>query len=160
MSMSVCQLCKQPIWSFICPQCLAMDIRKWLPNKFREAFRQFNSGFLGSFSATIDMDGLRCLKCRKVRLANICPHCYISEVYDWLREMEPRLAETLFRMLPIKQGLEVTGNGLKWTSGPMPISRTKESLVDEGTCELCERYSDFLVNADGVWLCRDCEKLE
>jgi hypothetical protein len=153
-------LCKDPIWSFICPRCLARDIVKWLPEKLRGAFKRFNRDFSSSFSATIDMAGLTCLSCRKVRVANICPFCYLAEVCDWLHEIKPALAEVFFRSMPLKRSLRITGSGVAWKDGIVPISQTEPQELDEGTCEACERYSDELIHTDGRWLCRDCESLE
>ncbi|MCK4714001.1 MAG: hypothetical protein KAT35_00375 [Candidatus Aenigmarchaeota archaeon] len=160
MDIPMCQLCKQPIWSFICPQCLSKDIGRWLPNKLKSAFRDFNRVFFSNFFSATDMDGLRCLKCRRIRLANICPHCYVAEVYDWLSDKSTELSDTLLRMLPLKQGLEHTNTGVAWSRGLIPISRTETEETDEGTCEVCEKYSEELTHTDGRWVCRDCELLE
>ena len=126
----------------------------------RYPLTRFNKNFFMDFSTTIDMEGLRCIRCRKIRIANICPHCYIAEVYDWLRTVNERLAETLFRMLPIKQGLDMNHTGLSWSRDALPISHTEMREISEGMCETCERYSDELIHADGRWICRDCELLE
>ncbi len=160
MSISICQLCKDPIWSFICPHCLARDISRWLPASIRKAFSRFNRDFFRNFSTTIDLDGLRCLRCRKIRLANICPFCYLAEVCDWLHGIAPTLAESLFRLLPTKRSFSMTEKGILWSDGVIPISDTGFAETDEGVCEACERYSDELIHIDGKWICRDCELLE
>jgi hypothetical protein len=160
MGIPICQICKDPIWSFICPHCLARDISRWLPASIRGAFGRFNSNLLGNFSATIDMDGLRCLRCRKVRLANICPFCYLAEVFDWLHGIKPALAERFFRFVPFRRDLRMGPEVVSWNDGIVPVSHTEPRETDEGTCESCERYSDELTNVDGRWICRDCESIE
>ncbi len=160
MDIPMCQLCKQPIWSFICPQCLSADIRKWLPNKLKSAFWDFSKTLSRNFSSVTDMDGLVCLRCRKTRTASICPHCFVAETYEWLRERNAELSETLFRMLPLKQGLEHTNTGVAWNSGLIPISSTRLQMSEEGICEMCEKYSDELVHVDGRWICKECESFE
>jgi hypothetical protein len=161
MDVPICQICKDPIWSFICPDCLAKDIGKWLPRNLRGAFGRFSRGLLSNFSSTIDMDGLRCLRCRRVRVANICPFCYLAEVYDWLRERGSTLAETIYRMLPLAGDWRLDRDGgCAWNSGPVPITESEIEQRDEGMCEACERYSDELLLFDGKWICRDCETIE
>jgi hypothetical protein len=157
MNISICQLCKDPIWSFICPHCLARDISRWLPRKIRGAFSKFNENFFGSFSATIDIDGLRCLRCRKVRLANICPFCYFMEAYDWLRERNLGLARDLLEMIPHNKGIRMDHSRMLLKSSSIPISFTEDAEADEGYCEICERYDERIVNSDGKWVCRDCD---
>ncbi len=159
MNISICQLCKEPIWSFICPHCLAREIGRWLPSRAREAFGKFNENFFSNFSATIDVDGLRCLRCRKVRLANICLFCYLAEVYDWLCERERNLAEAFFRMMPHRRSFDVSSAVVSWKRSAIPISATGHRETDEGICEICERYSDSIAHDEGRWLCRDCEDL-
>ena len=160
MDIPICQLCKDPIWSFICPHCLGREIIRWLPARIRKAFGRFNNNFLANFSATIDMDGLSCLRCRKIRIANICPFCYLAEVYDWLHETMPALAENFFRMIPMRREMKVGPGVVSWSDGVVPISHTEFRETDEGICEACERYSDELIHVDGRWICKDCESLE
>lgn len=158
MNVSMCQICKDPIWSFICPHCLARDISKWLPSKMKGAFREFNESFLGSFSITIDLDGLRCLTCRKIRLANICPFCYMAEVHDWLRERNTRLASTILRFIPAGNDWELKRGGVVWKDGLVPITESGIERLEEGSCDACERHSDELVHVDGSLVCRDCKR--
>lgn len=158
MSVSMCQICKDPIWSFICPHCLARDIKKWLPYRLKEAFRNFNESLLGSFSMTIDMDGLRCLKCRKIRLANLCPFCYMAEVHEWLRDKNAKLAATILNFIPAGNEWTLRRGGMTWKDGLVPITESEIARHEEGTCETCERYSDRLIHVDGRWVCRDCQR--
>ncbi len=169
MDIPICQICKNPIWSFICPDCLSRDISRWLPRTLRGAFGEFNRTFLRSFSSTIDLDGLRCLHCKEVKVANICPFCYVAEAYDWLRERNGKLAETLLRMLPLTKGWTLGSNGecsldsnggCAWSGGLVPVTESELEQRDEGVCESCERYSDNLAHINGRWICRECESLE
>lgn len=161
MTLSVCHICKDPIWSFICQRCLARDINKWLPKNLKEAFRGFNRDFSRSFSISLETQGLRCLRCKRIRLASVCPFCYIAEVYTWLSERNRKLAAILYRMLPIAGDWKLGKHGgCMWKDGLIPVSESESQPTDEGTCESCERYSDSLVMYDGRWICRDCESLE
>lgn len=160
MSIPICQMCKDPIWSFICPQCIGKEIRRWLPDRVRSAFSRFDRDLLDNFSTSIDMDGLRCLRCRKVRLASICPFCYLAEVYDWLKDVKPALAESFLRFIPLRSVLRQGSHGMKWNDGIVPIGHTEMPELDEGICESCDRYTDELIHLDGRWICRDCESLE
>jgi hypothetical protein len=158
MNMSMCQLCKDPIWSFICPDCLAEDIRKWLPTKLKGAFSKFNEDFLASFSMTIDIDGLRCIHCRKIKLANICPFCYMAEVHEWLMHKNQKLANTILKGIPVTGDWFIKGGVCSWKDGGVPITETEMIRHEEGTCEACERFSEELLNVDGRLVCRDCHR--
>jgi hypothetical protein len=160
MQMSICQLCKDPIWSFICPHCLASAIRAWLPSGMRRAFSEFNRNFFSSFSNSIDLDGLRCLRCKKVRIATTCPFCYIAEAYEWLRERDIKLADTLSRMNPYSSVVSMTPSGIEWKDGIVPITFTEEKETGEGICEQCDEYHEVLTKSDGRWICNDCEDIE
>ena len=157
MNMSMCQLCKDPIWSFICPDCLSRDIKNWLPAKLKGTFRKFNEDFLGSFSMTIDTDGLRCIHCRKIRLANICPFCYLVEVHEWLRHKNQRLANTILRGIPVSVNWVIKEDACSLKGSGIPITETELSRHEEGTCEACDRFSEELLAIDGRLVCKDCK---
>lgn len=161
MNIPICQICKDPIWSFICPDCLAKDIGNWLPRNLRVPFRGFSQNLIRNFSSSTDTDSLRCIKCKETKPANICPFCYVAEAYDWLRERNAKLAGALYRMLPLAGDWRLDGNGgCAWNGGPVPVTESENVQKSEGICELCEGYSDRLVFVDGKWICRDCESLE
>jgi len=161
MNVSMCQICKDSIWSFICPHCLANAIEKWLPPYLRDDFGKFSDDFFRSFSTTIDMDGLMCLRCRKIRLANICPWCFLNEVYDWLREKDASLANTVAHALPLGTDWKHHHDDTRhYNNIIVPITASENPLRDEGLCETCESYSQELVHYDGRWVCKDCESLE
>jgi hypothetical protein len=158
--MSICQLCKDPIWSFICPHCLAKDISMWLPERLRGAFKEFHRNLTNSFSFSIEPSGLRCLRCRETRPSSICPFCYIAEVYSWLHGRSPELAMAIRKMLPLAHDWKMARAGVAWKDGIVPVSRSEPEELDDGVCEVCERYSDELRHADGKWVCKSCESLE
>lgn len=161
MNMAICQICKEPIWSFICPDCLARDIGRWIPRGLNGLFRNFSREFVRNFSGNMDMDELSCIHCRKVRVASICPFCYLAEVYRWLGERGSRLAGTIFRMLPLDGDWAIDRNsGIASVGELVPVSESETKQSDEGICECCEGYSEELALSDGRWICRECEPLE
>ena len=151
MDMSICQICKEPIWGFICPDCLASDIKAWLPKKLSIAFSTFNKDFVKHFNH--DFFGatkLPCLNCNQPKISHICTFCYIQEVVEWLNGKNSDLAKRLMKMMSI------TGP----SEGFHPVTEFKTEGTDEGVCEFCGLFSNELVLKDGKWVCKECEEFE
>lgn len=159
--LSMCQMCKDPIWSYICPNCLANAIEDWLPYYLKGEFREFSENFFKSFSSTTDMDGLRCLRCHKVRLSTICPFCFIAEAYDFLRERDLELAQTLLKSIPVQGDWKFDSMEEKtWKGAIVPVTNTEIPTTEVGSCEMCDSFSNRLTNYEGRWICRECESFE
>jgi len=155
--MPICNICKDPIWSFICTDCLAEDIYRWLPGEVSAEFREFNRSFMWHFRDNEELPGASCMHCKDVKEAVVCPFCYIAEASLWLEKIDKELAENLARMLPRYPGWEVLENGsLTRNDGINTIKTTKKPATDEGVCELCMGYSERLRHHDGNWVCEWC----
>ena len=152
MTLAVCQICKYPVWSYICPDCLSAEITRWLPGKLSSEFRRFSRSFLQHFSSVEgNLTILRCIRCHKAREATLCSFCYITEAFHWLHEKNRALAKTLFMALPLDSSLKTTH---EWNETE-PISY-QEQEKDEGICEECGEFSEQTTIVNGRWVCDSC----
>jgi hypothetical protein len=158
MQLAVCQICKDPVWSYICPDCLAKGIREWLPKELSSDFRKFNHSFLKHFtSEESNLTILPCIHCGSRTEVTVCPFCYIAEAFHWLDERDRRLARTLFMMLPVDSDWKVDENsGCVWRDGIKPISYIEKGIA-EGICEECGDYSGT-EESEGRRLCSNCRE--
>jgi len=156
MQVAVCQICKYPVWSYICPDCLSKEIGKWLPHELSSQFRRFNRSFLGNFrSFESNLTQTMCIRCRTMRETTLCSFCYVAEVFHWLHEKNRHLAKTLFMALPLDSSLKATSGMRNEWNEIRPISY-EESESLEGICEECGEYSQETATANGRWLCESC----
>jgi hypothetical protein len=152
----VCRICKDPVWSYICPECLAKDIRNWLPQRLRARFAAFSQAFVEHFSGHGQNPRINCIKCGARSPANVCPFCYVTEMHEWLAENgEPGMAHVLAGMLPSGRGR--SGRGHDSWNGIEPITDTRGEQYDEGMCEECGEFSEELEHVNGEWVCRSCK---
>ncbi len=159
MQMAICQICKYPVWSFICPDCIAKEIGRWLPRGLSSEFRGFSRSLLRHFeSFESSLTKVRCLKCRSLKEADLCSFCYIAEIFSWLQAKNRELAKTVFMALPVDvgSGISTKANG---TRAITAIS-FEESLTDEGICEECEEFSERTSMINGRWVCEACKDYE
>lgn len=158
MQLAVCQICKDPVWSYICPDCLAKDIARWLPGKLASDFRRFSRVLLRHFgSVESNLTRLKCLHCHSGKEVTVCPFCYIAEAFHWLIEKDKGFARTLFMMLPVDSDWKVDENsGCVWKDGIKPISCTEKGTA-EMICEECGEYSGT-EEMEGKLLCSECRE--
>jgi hypothetical protein len=131
MDLAVCQICKYPVWSYICPHCLAKEIAAWLPSRLSSDFRKFSRSFLGHFASfESNRTRVRCIRCRRMEEATVCSFCYISEVFSWLQERNRKLARTLFMALPLDASSRISGTGSMSTQQITPISYDEKGMEE------------------------------
>lgn len=160
MDIPVCPVCKDPVWSFICPDCLAEQVKNWLPSDLKEDFFRFSCNLISYFSNAGEKSSLPCLNCKTVKEVSICPFCYIAEVFHWLEGRDKRLAREVRRFIPEEQEWKIDFSGCVWKDGIKPITETENPKTDEGICEKCGEYSDNLSYSEGKWICEDCRNEE
>ena len=160
MNVPVCQICKDPIWSFICPECLGKDIGEWLPEGLSPGFSRFHEFITKSFSPiSYKPIFVPCIKCKRTTVATICPFCYVAEAVDWLRTKNASLSGTLMKFLPLSNDWKISKNGgCVWKEGIRPVAETEIEIKDFGMCDDCGEYSGELSKFNGKWVCEDCKK--
>lgn len=145
--LSVCQLCSEPIWTFICADCIGNGIRNFLPSHFTKKFNTFHKDLLSHFSS---MDATnKCLQCKNPSEFTVCPYCYTNEVHTWLEKKNRPLAEKFIKIFSF--GLDYD----PLQKFVLEEDSTQESS-DMGICDECGEYGEELVSVDGEWVCKNC----
>ena len=147
MEALACNMCKEPAWNFLCMNCIARDVKEFLPSRLAKGFEQFHRSLYDHFdSSQLILNGaVYCMSCRSTRESPICPHCYSTEVMEWLKERDPQMAKKFLRIFPFgaREALE---------EEPLPEG--------QGICDECGEYAEEMVLADGEWVCQDCAEYE
>ena len=146
MESLACNICKEPAWNFMCMNCVAKDVDKFLPRKLSPQFQQFHRNFYTHFdSPQLILNGqVYCVNCKSTQESPICQHCYTREVHTWLEERNLSVARQFLKMFSFG-GLE------EHTAADNPSSE-----VEFGICDECGEYADELENVDGEWMCTEC----
>ncbi len=149
----ICQICREPVWNFLCIDCLSKDVSQWLPKAFSQQFSTFHHDVKTQFHTFIADNYEPCLNCERLNESPVCPYCYTHEVYHWLATTNPDIAKNfgkIFFFYPF-EGSEF----IKSDRGP--IEATKNVVVSPGICDSCTEYSESLLHAvGGGAFCETC----
>lgn len=155
----ICQICKEPIHNFVCIDCLAGDIRNWLPEHLVSGFLRFNEMFLEYFHYSHDHEvNNHHLVCGARGKGSICLYCYVNEVFQWLLSQNKMLAKRFISIFSFGLKISRFGNIIK--ANPQPITELTERIEEFGICDECGEYSDELRRIDGKWICKECGAME
>lgn len=155
----ICQICKEPIHNFVCIDCLAGDIKKWLPEHIVSRFLRFNEMFLEYFHYPHDHEvNTHHLVCNARGKSSICLYCYINEVFQWLNIQNKRVAMKFIKLFSF--GFEKKGFRDITKANPQPITELTKEGEEFGICDECGEYSDELRHIDGKWVCKECGVME
>ncbi len=155
MKISVCKICKEPLWSFICSDCIAGDMRASLPAVAKEEFDKFYAQFCHSFLSPEDISFDACLHCHADRESPVCTYCFVNEMRSWLRNAFGKdMAGFIFHFE--NKGFSAFFVNRRW----IPITRLMCDQRLEGICENCGEYEENLACHDGKWACSDCIESE
>ncbi|MFH1445434.1 MAG: hypothetical protein ABIF08_03055 [Nanoarchaeota archaeon] len=161
MSVFMCQICKEPVTSFMCPNRLAVSIRDWLPSGFVDNFVRMHNTLLVHFSKdSCDFEhqhsqcGSRNIICGGKNRVSICAFCYIAEVYDWLKNKNTVLADQFLHVFSL--GYKKIRFKLDRKIIREPILDTITWKTDSGICDECGEYSDELKLQRKEWVCEAC----
>ncbi len=143
--------------SYICPECLSEDIRKWLPGKISGDFKEFHRFFYGLFGDNEEFITLNCVHCKEKRDATVCPFCYVFAVSEWLGKRDRNIAKQLAGMFSLdREPMARNRSGMVFSETECGITDTGPERTIEGSCELCEGYSYGLTVREGRRICPDC----
>lgn len=151
MDTTICQICREPIWNFLCISCLSDDIKKWLPKAYSQTFGKFHQVIENHFFTSPD-NYEPCLNCGLLSEAPICPHCYTHEVYHWIKKQNRNLARNFSKIFFF---YKFEGSELFKSSVP-PVSELTNAKESQGVCDTCGEYADNLMKKDPGWTCESC----
>jgi hypothetical protein len=153
----VCKLCLEPIYNFICVNCLHNSVLKWLSSKklnIKSKFEEFHRNLADHFSSIENKEF--CIRCRKVSDTAICIYCYSKEIFWWLFEKNKLLAKEFSKVF----NLDFLGTGylpgIKTRNLEPIITYYENPKLDFNLCENCSQVSDNLKEINGAWLCESC----
>jgi len=151
----LCQICKEPIHNFACIDCLAKDIKNWLPVSLSNLFTEFNEWFLSVFDYHKHevLEGHH-LVCNARGSGNICIYCYVNEVFQWIAGQDKAVAKR-FRHL-FSFGMKKTDFREVMLAHAEPISEVETVEKEFGICDECGEYADELKLLNGRWVCMEC----
>ena len=147
MDLTLCKICKEPIWNFLCVDCLAEDVRKAMPEHLADEFSAFHRRFVRSFHS--HYEHMYCIKCKNTNSVTVCPYCYLKEVFTVFSEKDTITAKRLIRFLPFFK------HPYK-ESDAKTLTEFRAGETNYGVCDCCGEYSDLLMKTDEGWLCENC----
>lgn len=149
MDFALCKICKEPIWNFLCVDCIAKDAKKVLPKRSMKDFSVFHRRIVENFYS--HYDHTYCLKCRHENPVTLCPYCYISEMIHMISRKEPIMAKRFVRFLPFFRHPYSEKDA-------RTITELKNEKTAYGMCDECGETSESLERTENGWVCEDCRE--
>ncbi len=151
MEAVICQLCREPIWNFLCTSCLSDTVNKWMPATLVPEFNGLNNT-INQYLKTTPDNYEPCLKCDRLNETALCPHCYTHEVFHWLKGRNVELAGVFSKIFFY---YKFEGAELLLSNTP-PLTNGKNKRESDGSCDNCGSESTYLNNLEGEWYCETC----
>ncbi|MDI6798786.1 MAG: hypothetical protein QMD12_02200 [Candidatus Aenigmarchaeota archaeon] len=155
----ICRLCFEPVFNFLCVNCLNKTISAWLSslnNKILNDYESFHLNLLNKFSSEENQE--KCIKCRRTTNTVLCPYCYVNEVFWWIFNKDINLAKKFVRLFDF----DFLGTGYlpenKIRNFKATIIVDEEKTIESGICEGCGQASVDLKEENGIWLCESCRE--
>ncbi|HKZ45298.1 MAG TPA: hypothetical protein VJ343_01180 [archaeon] len=153
----ICRMCLEPIFNFICVDCLGDTVSNWLGSARPELsgeFQTFHKQLLKYIRS--DNGSEKCIKCKTTNDAVMCPYCYQQEVFWWVFNKDINLSRTFARLF----NFDFLGVGylprVKTRNLEPVILVDRREASDINMCDSCDQTSDDLKEKDGSWLCESC----
>jgi hypothetical protein len=87
--MAACMLCSEAITNPLCKSCLKEEVKAWLEDK--NSITALEVEDFDIIFAGLPMCDSWCIRCNnRIR---VCAHCYLKEIHDWLKSINPEMAE-------------------------------------------------------------------
>ena len=150
----ICKICKEPIWNFICINCLAKNIRRILSEEPLKKFTDFHKKFLKHFHSKSDRF-FHCLNCKLSNAPPICMDCYMYEVSSWFKNPDASIIKNIQKKFHFdfkKHEKIICGHVI------LPITENQNIERESGICDECGEYSDELILINGEWICPGCSE--
>ena len=143
----ICMLCKEPITTPLEIGQIGKHIEMWLPGRLVEQFNQLNSGLTRHVRTFYRVSSSGTLSGRLV-----CMHCYVKEVYQWLKEVDTKLANQFIMVFSFGYSKE----SFEKDDMFCPPDESPEEEQGFGLCDECGEYGESLEYMTGEWICKDC----
>jgi hypothetical protein len=157
----ICRLCLEPIYNFICINCLQKSVFQWLSKidqKLANEIQAFHSSLLDKFSSDINHEF--CVKCKNTVNTVICPYCYVKEIFWLIFDKNIKVSKSLAKLFDF----DFLGTGY------LPVTKVrnlnpviityKKPKSDFNICDSCGQISEDLKEVNGNWICETCRDIE
>ncbi|MEM7821292.1 MAG: hypothetical protein QXX38_00520 [Candidatus Aenigmatarchaeota archaeon] len=157
---AICKVCLEPIYNFICVDCLKEGVKKWISvtiPEIKKEFLNFHRKMINLFFC--EENGIKCIKCKRKINIVICPYCYEKEVFWLIFSKNIKLAKIFSKFF----NFDFLGVGYLPTFTirdfqPVVLNESEEE-EDLNICESCGQVS-YVKKKNGVWLCESCKDEE
>lgn len=153
-------MCFEPISNLICINCLGEAVHSWLNSVKPELLKEFSTlhrQFIKYLSS--DQNFIKCIKCKNIIDAVICPYCYEKEIFWLIFSKDAKLAKKFAKLF----NFDFLGTGylptIKTRNLEPIILIDKKLNPDMNFCESCGQASDNLKEENGSWLCETCREM-
>lgn len=164
----ICRLCLEPLYNFICVDCLLDAVKQWLrkngASELIPSIKKRHDEIKTLLSS--DSNSVLCIKCKQETNSWACPCCYLYEIYIIIKRNKPEIANRFerifnfdfhyhhaFTQLMFWQSLHKQPLSTK-NFKPVILSE-RESNPDLNICNRCGITSE-LKEVNGEWLCSIC----
>jgi hypothetical protein len=152
---TICSICLEPIYNFICIDCFAEQVKEFLPRSLREEFESFHEKLKKTFAN--DENKEMCIKCRDVKETSICPFCYNKEIFFWILKKDKNLAERFVKIFNFNFMESTYEESIKVKDWVPIIITEKEREYDINFCEICGQQAE-LAEKEGRFVCESCSE--
>jgi hypothetical protein len=157
MEPMICKICKEPIWNFLCVECIAKDIRGMLPSHLTPGFSKFHHNIKKYFYNR--NHGTFCVRCRGHSAVSVCPYCYLNEAGNWLMGADQIMAKRLLRLIPPfghRHSFPNESVSMNFTEAITELDDQDNKGSAPGVCDFCGEFSEALTRTEQGWICEEC----
>ncbi|MFB6076356.1 MAG: hypothetical protein ABEK17_04395 [Candidatus Aenigmatarchaeota archaeon] len=154
----ICNICLEPIYHFICSDCLHEQVKEWLGKnasylipEVEEIVQNIKENLLKNRENRV-----YCIHCKEEKTGFVCPYCFIREIYFVLKNIDKQKADELAQTFDFD--FQRTGfySIKKDVENFESIIEIEQQKLETGICENCELFQDELRMFNGEFLCEDC----
>lgn len=154
----ICNICLEPIYHFICPDCLHDQVKHWLKDnasylipQLEEVADDIRENLLRNSENRV-----QCILCKKEKTGFVCPFCFIREIYSTLKDFDKAVADKLSNLF----NFDFQGTGFysvnEDSKNFKPVIDMEDKEIKTGICESCETLPEDLKPINGEFVCEDC----
>ena len=99
MQEAICKVCLEPIYYFICHNCLHKEIKKWLKSNapfLIPELERAHRNLLRTFAPSLENKST-CVVCGKTVTKHFCHYCYTKDIYTHLKKFHAPTAEKMLK---------------------------------------------------------------
>lgn len=143
----LCMLCKELITNPVTIGEVGKHIELWLPDEYLEGFQRLHAVLTNQLQRYYKVNE------GQENEQLICIHCYVKEVYQWLKSLDARVADRFIGTF----SFGYRKDSFERESDFHPVEH-REGGKQFGICDECGEYHESLASLSGEWVCEDCAR--